>query len=440
MRIIFSRSGWVLSRLIPSLPLFFFGLVPSPLFAQRTIIYCGKLVDTKSLQTLTEMTIVVEGSTITGLQKGYIPAAAGDQLIDLKDRSVMPGLIDCHVHLEDQESPDEQLRGFTQNPADIAFLSTVYAKTTLMAGFTTVRDVGGTGVNIALRNAVNKGTVPGPRIYTAGRLIASTGGHADPTVGYRSDLMGDPGPIQGVANGRDECIKAVRQRYKEGSDLIKITASGGVLSLEKDGTGAQFSEEEIRAIVETAKDYGMAVAAHAHGAEAIKRAIRAGVTSIEHGTFMDDEAIALFKKYGVWYVPTIIAGKSVADSARIPGYFPARIAGKALAIGPIIQGTFAKAYKAGVKIAFGTDAGVYAHGKNWMEFVYMTEAGMPAMEALRSATVSAAELIGIADKVGSLEKGKLADIIAVDGDPISDIHVMSKVKFVMKNGVVYRKE
>jgi imidazolonepropionase-like amidohydrolase len=408
--------------------------------AQRTIIYCGKLIDTRAMQVLSEVTIIVEGNTITGLEKGWLPAAAGDQLVDLKNRTVLPGLIDSHVHLEDQGSPDAQLREFTQNPADIAYLSTVYARTTLLAGFTTVRDVGGSGVNIALRNAVNKGIVPGPRIYTAGRIISSTGGHADPTVGYRNDLMGDPGPLQGVANGKDECIKAVRERYKEGADLIKITASGGVLSLEKDGTGAQYSEEEIRAIVETAKDYGMRVAAHAHGAEAMKRAIRAGVTSIEHGTFMDDEAIALFKKYGVWYVPTIIAGKSVADSAKIPGYFPPRIVGKALAVGPIIQGTFARAYKAGVKIAFGTDAGVYAHGKNWMEFVYMTEAGMPALEALRCATVNGAELIGVSDKLGAIEKGKFADIIAVEGDPVADIHVMRNVRFVMKGGVVYKNE
>jgi len=229
-------------------------------------------------------------------------------------------------------------------------------------------------------------------------------------------------------------------RYKEGSDLIKVLATGGVLSLEKDGAGAQFTEEELRAIVQTARDYGMRVAAHAHGAEGIKRAIRAGVASIEHGTYMDDEAIELFKKYGVFYVPTIIAGKSVADSAKKPGYFPEVIAGKASAVGPLIQNTFAKAYKAGVRIAFGTDAGVYAHGKNWIEFQYMTEAGMPALEAIRAATMNAADLIGISEKTGSIEKGKLADIVAVDGDPQKDIQVMGKVKFVMKDGVVYKNE
>jgi imidazolonepropionase-like amidohydrolase len=415
-------------------------LITQSVSAQRTILYCGKLIDPKSGQVSTGMSIVIFGNTISAVQKGYLAASPGDKVIDLKTRTVLPGLIDAHVHLEHETSPNAQLKGFTMSDVDNAFQSTVYAKTTLMAGFTTVRDVGGSGVNIALRNAINKGLVVGPRVYTAGKIISSTGGHGDPTHGYRQGLYAEPAYTETVADGKDACIKAVRQMYKEGADLIKITASGGVLSLEKDGTGAQFSDEELKAIVTTAKDYGMPVAAHAHGAEAIKRAIRAGVTSIEHGTFMDDEAIDLFKKYGVWFVPTIIAGKSVSDSAKKPGYFPPIIAAKALAIGPIIQGTFAKAYKGGVKIAFGTDAGVYAHGKNWMEFVYMTEAGMPAMEALKCATLNAAELIGVSDKVGSLEAGKLADVVAVDGDPIKDIHVMGQVKFVMKDGVVYKNE
>jgi len=408
--------------------------------AQRTLIYCGKLIDPKAGQVLTEMTVIVTGGTVTEVRKGYAAVGAGDKVIDLKGRTVMPGLIDCHVHLEDQQSANQQLKRFTLNEADIAFQSAVYARTTLMAGFTTVRDVGGTGVNVSLRNAINKGIVIGPHVYTSDKLLASTGGHADPTNGYREGLYDEPRFTENVVDGKDACIKAVRQMYKEGADLIKITASGGVLSLEKDGAGAQFNEEELKAIVETAKDYGMRVAAHAHGAEAIKRAIRAGVTSIEHGTYMDDEAIALFKKYGTWYVPTIIAGKSVMDSAKKPGYFPPIIAQKALAVGPVIQGTFAKAYKAGVKIAFGTDAGVYAHGKNWMEFIYMTEAGMPALEAIKCATVNGAELIGISDKAGSIEPGKWADIVAVEGDPTEDIHAMGQVRFVMKEGVVYRTE
>jgi imidazolonepropionase-like amidohydrolase len=410
------------------------------LLAQRTLIYCGKLIDPKAGQVLTEMTVIVAGNTISAVQKGYAAAAADDKVIDLKNRTVMPGLIDCHVHLEDQISANQQLKEFTLNEADIAFNATVYAKTTLMAGFTTVRDVGGTGVNISLRNAIRKGLVIGPRVYTAGKIISSTGGHGDPTHGFREGLYAEPHTTETVADGKDACIKAVRQMYKEGADLIKITASGGVLSLEKDGAGAQFNDEELKAIVETAKDYGMAVAAHCHGAVAMKRAILAGVTSIEHGTYMDDEAIALFKKYGTWYVPTIIAGKSVADSAKKPGFFPPVIQAKALAVGPVIQGTFAKAYKAGVKIAFGTDAGVYAHGKNWMEFVYMTEVGMPVLEAIKCATVNGAELIGISDKAGSIEPGKWADIVAVGGDPTQDIHVMGQVRFVMKEGVVYKNE
>ncbi|HEX5154891.1 MAG TPA: amidohydrolase family protein [Parafilimonas sp.] len=406
--------------------------------AQKTIIYCGKLVDVKNVKMLTEMSIVVDSGIITDVSKGYIKANNGDKIIDLKSKTVMPGLIDCHVHLEDETSPNNFIDGFRLNPADYAFRSIGYAEKTLMAGFTSVRDVGGSGVNISLRNAINRGLVKGPHIYTAGKVIASTGGHADPTTGLNDQFRGNPGIAEGVANGVDECIKAVRERYKEGSDLIKITASGGVLSLEKDGSGAQFSEEEIKAIVQTAKDYGMKVAAHAHGAEAMKRAIRAGVASIEHGTYMNDEDIELFKQYGAYYVPTIIAGKSVADSAKKPGYYPDVIARKAMEVGPLIQNTFGKAYKAGVKIAFGTDAGVYAHGKNWMEFVYMNEAGMPALEAIKAATVNAADLLGISDKTGVLEKGKTADIIAVDGDPAQDIHVMGKVDFVMEGGIVYK--
>jgi imidazolonepropionase-like amidohydrolase len=300
-----------------------------------------------------------------------------------------------------------------------------------MAGFTTVRDLGGSGVNISLRNAINRKLIKGPRVITAGKSIATTGGHADPTNGFRRDLMGDPGPAAGVINGVDDARQAVRQRYKEGSDVIKITASGGVLSVAKSGENPQFTEAEIRVIVETAKDYGFKVAAHCHGAEAMKRAVRAGVHSIEHGTLMDDEVMKLMKQHGTYYV---------GDSAKKPGYYPDLVTPKALAIGPKIQATFAKAYKEGIKIAFGTDAGVYAHGKNWLEFLYMHEVGMPAMEAIQSATVNASDLLGISDLVGSIEKGKLADIIAVDGDPIKEIQAMGRVKFVMKDGVVYKTE
>jgi imidazolonepropionase-like amidohydrolase len=415
-------------------------ITPILLSAQRTILHCGKLIDVKKGQVLSQYSIIIEGNKIVEVQPGYASGSSTDKTIDLKNKTVMPGWIDCHVHIEHETNPNRYMETFTYNPADYAFMSVVFSQRTLFAGFTTVRDLGGTGVNISLRNAINKKMIVGPRIYTAGRTIASTGGHADPTNGYRRDLMGNPGPDMGVANGPDECRQAVRQRYKENSDLVKITASGGVLSVAKSGENPQFTEEEMRAIVETAKDYGFKVAAHCHGAEAMKRAVKAGVNSIEHGTYMDDEVMQLMKQHGTYYVPTITAGKAVGDSAKIPGYYPELVRPKALAIGPKIQGTFGRAYKAGVKIAFGTDAGVYAHGKNWLEFVYMHEAGMPVMETIQSATVAASDLLGVSDIIGSIEKGKLADIVAVDGDPIKDVQVMGKVSFVMKDGIVYKNE
>lgn len=417
-----------------------FFLFASLLHAQRTILHCGKLIDVRNRKVLEAMSIVVEGNRITDVASGYLAPGTNDRLVDLKNSTVMPGLMDMHVHLESETRKGGVIDRFIQNPADIAFESITYAHSTLMQGFTTVRDLGGTGVNISLRNAVNKRQVVGPRIYTAGKSIATTGGHADPTNGYRKDLMGDPGPREGVINGPDEARKAVRQRYKDGSDLIKITATAGVLSQAKDASGAQFTDEELKAIIETAKDYGYRVAAHAHGAEGMKRAIRAGITSIEHGTFMDDETIALFKQYGTWYVPTITAGKSTGDSAKIPGYYSDIVTPKALTVGPKIQATFTKAYKAGVKIAFGTDAGVFAHGKNWKEFVYMVEGGMPAIETIRCATLNAAELLGVQEILGTIEKGKLADIVAVSGDPLQAINVMENVRFVMKDGVIYRQQ
>lgn len=420
-----------------TLLLFSMTIVSVCTMAQKTVIHCGQLIDVKNQIVLKEMTIITDGAVITDVKKGYSPAAAGEQLIDLKKLTVMPGLIDMHVHMESETGPANYLNGFTWNPGDYAFQSAVFAEKTLMGGFTTVRDLGGSGVNISLRNAINKGWIKGPRVYTAGKSLASTGGHADPTNNYRKDLMGDPGPKEGVVNSVEDAAKAVRQRYKEGSDLIKITATGGVLSMAKDGSGAQFTVEEVKAIVETAKDYGFKVTAHAHGAEGMKRAVLGGVNSIEHGSYMTEEVMDLMKERGTYLVPTIIAGKSSADSAKKPGYYPEIVRAKALVIGNYIQSTFAKAYKRGVKIAFGTDAGVYAHGKNWMEFVYMTEAGMPMMEAIQAATVNAADLLG-EEKLGSIEKNKFADIIAVEGDPVKDVNSMGKVRFVMKSGVVYK--
>ena len=406
--------------------------------AQKTILHCGNLIDCVSNEAQKEMTIVVEGGKIISVEKGYKTPSGTDKVIDLKNKIVLPGLMDMHVHLEFESRKGGAIDKFTMNEADYAFNSVVFAEKTLMAGFTTVRDLGGTGVNISLRNAINIGKIKGPRIFTAGKAISGTGGHMDPTNGFCEELMGDPGAKDGVANGVDDCRKAVRQQYKNGADLIKIASTGGVLSTAKDGSAPQYSEEEIKAIVQTAKDLGMNVACHAHGAEGMKRATRAGVISIEHGTLMDDEVIALMKQYGTYYVPTITAGKSVADSSKIPGFYPDIVVPKAQFIGPKIQGTFAKAYKAGVKIAFGTDAGVYKHGKNAIEFQYMLEAGMPAMEAIKSATVTASQLLGVSEKLGTIQSGKLADIIAVDENPLTNIKTLMNVMFVMKEGVVYK--
>lgn len=408
--------------------------------AQKTYLHCGTLIDGISKSAKNNITIIIDGNKITGIEDGFKQANVTDKVVNLKKMTVTPGWIDMHVHLEDETSKNNYLEKFTLNPADYAFKSVGFAETTLLSGFTTVRDLGGTGVNISLRNAINNKLIVGPRVFTAGKSIATTGGHADPTNSYRRDLMGNPGPEQGVINGADDACKAVRQRYKDGADVIKITASGGVLSVAKNGSNPQFTMEELQAIISTANDYSMKVAAHAHGAEAMKRAIRAGVSSIEHGTFMDDEAIALFKKHGTYYVPTITAGKSVADSAQMPNYYPALVTPKALEVGPKIQATFTKAYKAGVKIAFGTDAGVFKHGKNWMEFKYMIEGGMPAMEAIKAATINAADLLGMKATLGSIEKGKLADIIAVEGNPLQDTNAFGRVTFVMKDGEIYKGE
>jgi len=337
-------------------------------------------------------------------------------------------------------TPTSYSEKFFMSDMDFALRSTVYAERTLMAGFTTVRDLGdfAPGLGVALRNAINKGYIKGPRIYAAGKSIATTGGHADPTNGLPINKMGDPGPLQGVINGPDEAMKAVRQRYKEGSDVIKLTVTGGVLSLAKNGSNPQFTKAEIDAVMTAAKDYGFVVAVHAHGAEGMKRAVLAGVDSVEHGTYMTDEVMGLMKKKGTWYVPTISAGKWVAEKAQEEGYYPEVVRPKAAAIGPKIQSTFARAYKKGVKIAFGTDAGVFPHGLNGREFRFMVEAGMPVLEAIQSATLNAAKLLRIDDQLGSIEIGKLADLVAVEGDPRDDIKVMEQVAFVMKDGVIYK--
>lgn len=404
------------------------------------LIHAGNIITAEGKQILRAHTIVVDKDRIVGVEPGYKQGGNDDQIIDLKMATLMPGLMDMHTHFSYQSSPQSYSEGFSMNEADYALRGATFAEKTLMSGFTTVRELGDAyHVSTALRKAIDAGYVKGPRIFAAGTSIATTGGHADPTNGMSFDRMGAPTPEQGVINGVDDARKAVRQRYKEGADLIKITATGGVLSVAKSGMNSQFRDEELAAIVETAKDYGFTVAVHAHGKEGMERAIKAGVNSIEHGTFMDNNTMKLMQSYGTYYVPTISAGKHVAEKAKTPGYFPEMVRLKAQAIGPLIQQTFARAYQAGVNIAFGTDAGVGMHGENWREFVFMTEAGMPAHEAILSATISAAKLLKSDKDLGSIKVGKIADLVAVPGDPLEDIQLMGKVNFVMKAGVVYKR-
>ena len=401
-------------------------------------LHCGRLFDARSGKLLGPHTVQVQAGRIVAVSPG-LPSTTGSGAIDLRSHTCLPGWTDLHVHLGGQSSPQSYSEGFRLDDVDYAFRSVGYARKTLLAGFTSVRDLGGE-VSPHLRDAVNQGLVDGPRIFAAGKSIATTGGHADPTNGYNSmlsHLMGPPGPTEGVINSVEDARQAVRQRYKDGSDVIKITATGGVLSYAKSGDAPQFTVDEVKAIVDTAKDYGYRVAAHAHGEEGMYRAVAGGVTSIEHGTYMSDRVMKLMKEKGTWYVPTIHAGRFVAEKAREPGYFPDIVRPKAARIGALIQDTAAKAYRDGVKIAFGTDMGVGPHGDNAREFIYMVQAGIPAAYALQSATLYAAQVLGVDDQ-GVIEAGKRADIIAVPGDPLADIGVVMDVDFVMKDGAVYR--
>jgi imidazolonepropionase-like amidohydrolase len=421
-----------------NLALLFVVLFSLSISAQTTYIHCGQVFDSASGKIKKELTLIIEGNKIDQVVKGYAQPVQGATVIDLKSKTVYPGFIDMHVHIESESNPSKYLNKYRLNEADIAFDAAVFARRTLMAGFTTVRDLGGTGVNIALRNAIESGKLKGPRVFTAGKTLSSTGGHGDPTNGNKAIIQGDPGPKEGVVNSPADARKAVRQRYKNGADWIKITATGGVLSVAKSGENPQFTAAEIMAITSTAKDYGMQVAAHAHGDEGMFRAVQNGVKTIEHGTLISKRTMQLMKDKNAYLVPTISAGKFVAEKAKIPGYFPPVIVPKAIKIGAQIQQTFANAYAMGVPIAFGTDSGVSYHGDNAKEFGFMVEVGMPSHEAIQSATIVNAKVLERENELGQIAPGFFADIVASEANALNDIHTLENITFVMKNGEVVK--
>jgi imidazolonepropionase-like amidohydrolase len=404
-----------------------------------TLIHAGTLIDVDAGRAYNNQTVRIDGDTITGVESGFTTPGDGDTLIDLSQSTVMPGLMDMHVHLTGQYSANSNLNRFVLNEADYAFDAVMYARRTLDAGFTVVRNVGDAfNVTVALRKAIAAGDVPGPTIFTAAKGLSSTGGHGDPTNGWAAHFGANPGPKDGVVNSVEDAWQAIRQRNKVGADWNKITATGGVLSVAKSGQNPQFTMDELQAIIDTAADYGLRVAAHAHGTEGMKRAVLAGVASIEHGTYMTEEVMDLMIERGTYLVPTIMAGDWVAEKAAIDGFFPELVRPKAAAIGPIIADTFAKAYRRGVPIVFGTDTGVSAHGDNAHEFALMVAGGMPEMEAIQSATSVAADFLKIGDTHGRIKEGYQADIVAVRGNPLEDITLMQDVSFVMKGGTVYK--
>jgi imidazolonepropionase-like amidohydrolase len=402
---------------------------------KRVAIKAGRLIDTRTGAVVNNAFILIENDKITAVGPNItIPAEI--QVIDLKDKTVLPGLIDCHTHMTSQ--PGNYYEDiFRKSPIDVAVTAHIYAKRTLEAGFTTVRDVGaGEFIDVALRNAINRGDVIGPRMQVATLTVGATGGHGD-TNGFSPYLKF--GNFSGLADGVDEIRKLIRFEIKNGADLIKMLATAGVLSEEESVGAPQFSQEEMNVIVEEAKMWGKRVAAHAHGAEGIKRAVRAGVTSIEHGSLIDDEGIRMMKERGTYLVADIYNDDYILAEFSKLGY-PDKIIEKERLVGRTQRENFQKAAKAGVRIAFGTDAGVYPHGMNGKQFAHMVKWGLTPTQAIQAATLNAADLLGWNDKVGVIAPGAFADIIAVEGDPLKDVTELERVKFVMKGGVVYKNE
>lgn len=404
------------------------------------VVHAGRMLDVIAGRVVEKVSITVSGNRITGVTSGYQSPTAGQRVLDLSDQTVMPGLMDMHVHLTTERSPNTQTEKFLMESAGYAYRAEVFAERTLMAGFTTVREMGDQDRNLgaSMRRAIEKGYIYGPRIFTAGKGLATTGGLADYSNNLRHEYMGNPGPVEGVVNGPLSARQAVRQRYKDGADLIKINIDGGDLNRYGVQTGPQWMQDELDAVVATAADYGMMVAAHAMSLQAIQRAVRAGVNCIDHGLYLDDATAREMKKRGIALVPTMTALKW-GDNGDNSGNEPnadehSATSGWSQQIGR----TLALARKAGVWIVFGSDAGVFPNGRNAEEFVYMVGAGMSPMETIQSATIEPAKLLRIEKRVGSIESGKLADIVAVPGDPLANIARMKSVSFVMKDGIVYK--
>jgi imidazolonepropionase-like amidohydrolase len=401
-----------------------------------TYIHAGKLLAVPGEGYLDAQTIIIDGERISAIEPGYLAAPDGARTVDLKARYVLPGLIDAHVHITNERGPDSQIKPLYDSQVDTAFDGALFARRTLLAGFTTVQDVGGTNMAIfGLRDAISSGKVAGPRIRATGRAITASGGHGDANgfAPHITQLFVGPN----ACNGADDCRRAVRETIRDGADLIKITATGGVLSNTAAGLGQQLFDDELAAIVQAAHSMGRKVTAHAHGKDGIEAALNAGVDSIEHGTYLDDATIALFKSTGATLVPTVLAGMTVTGWVDEP-WLPAASRSKAAEVGPRMLAMLSRAHKGGVRIAFGTDTGVSRHGENAREFALMVEAGFTPEEAIRAATVIGSEHVEMSRDIGTLVPGKYADIIAVTDNPLEDISALMRVDFVMKGGQIYK--